>query len=93
MESVIELVRKERARQDELWGESNHKPIEWVAILTEEVGEVSKEALELHFQNGYADLKNKYAKRKILNYKEELVQVASVAIAMVECLERGEWND
>ena len=46
---ILAEIREERRRQDVKWGEQNHSPIEWCAILTEEVGEVSKEALELHF--------------------------------------------
>jgi NTP pyrophosphatase (non-canonical NTP hydrolase) len=46
---ILAEIREERRRQDAKWGEQNHSPIEWCAILTEEVGEVSKEALELHF--------------------------------------------
>ena len=83
METIFEQIRAERARQDAMWGQQNHKPIEWVAILAEEVGEVSKEALENHFKQYYPDYDSH------LNYRKELIQVAAVAVAMIESLDRN----
>jgi NTP pyrophosphatase (non-canonical NTP hydrolase) len=81
MEKILEEVQQERVKQDAKWGEQNHLPIEWCAILGEEVGEVNKEALENHFR--YND------KRNYANYRDELIQVAAVAVAMIECLDRN----
>jgi len=36
------LILAERRRQDEKWGEQNHDDLRWLAILTEEVGELAK---------------------------------------------------
>ena len=83
MESIFEEIKNERLAQDAKWGEQNHKPIEWVAILTEEIGEVSKEALEYHFKKYYRDVD------QLANYRKELIQVAAVAVAMIQCLERN----
>jgi len=83
LETIFEEIKKERQNQDIKWGEQNHKPVEWMAILTEEVGEVSKEALEAHFKKCYWDAEN------LKNYREELIQVAAVAVAMVESLDRN----
>lgn len=83
MDSIFEEIKRERLAQDAKWGEQNHKPIEWVAILTEEVGEVSKEALENHFKKYYRDVD------QLANYRKELIQVAAVAVAMIESLERN----
>lgn len=80
MEIIFNDIKDERERQDKKWGEQNHAPIEWCAILGEEVGEVNKAALEDHFSHGKMNLKN---------YREELIQVAAVAIAMIECLDRN----
>lgn len=85
METIFEQIRAERARQDAMWGQQNHKPIEWVAILAEEVGEVSKEALENHFTGTYY----KPNEKGLAKYREELVQVAAVAVAMIESLDRN----
>ncbi|MBS2100688.1 MazG-like family protein [Carboxylicivirga linearis] len=80
---IFNEIVEERKRQDEKWGEQNHKPVEWCAILGEEVGEVNKAALEAHFKMYYKD------NEKLANYREELIQVAAVAVAMIESLERN----
>ncbi|MDI7190880.1 MazG-like family protein [Leptospira santarosai] len=72
---------KERERQDQKWGEQNHSPIEWCAILGEEVGEVNRTVLETHFEY---DGKDDYTE-----YRTELIQVAAVAIAMIESYDRN----
>ncbi len=86
MQKILEEIAKERKRQDEKWGEQNHSPIEWIAILTEEVGEISKEALEFHF-------KHKKPKKSLANYRKELIQTAAVTVAMLESLDRNEGKD
>ncbi len=84
MSEIYNEIQAERKRQDEKWVEQNHTPIEWVGILTEEVGEVSKEAVDFHFGN------NPYIREQNLkNYREELIQVAAVAVQMIECLDRN----
>lgn len=84
MNSIINEVKKERQKQDAKWGEQNHRPIEWVGILTEEVGEVAKEAVDFHFGDN-PTLRLKCIK----NYRAELIQVAAVAVAMIESLDRN----
>ena len=39
-QAVLDVVA-ERDRQDAKWGEQNHNPPVWLAILTEEVGELA----------------------------------------------------
>ena len=72
-------INEERHRQDGLWGEQNHSPMEWLVILGEEYGEACKEAVEVFF-----DSDNSYD-----NYREELVHAAAVAVAAIECLDRS----
>lgn len=72
-------IELERARQDNLWGEQNHSPLVWLSILTEEFGEVGKALNE--WINGDPES----AKR----YRNELIQVAAVAAAAVESLDRN----
>ncbi len=44
---VISLIRHERNEQDARWGpQTNNTNGKWVAILTEEVGEVARSVLE-----------------------------------------------
>lgn len=80
---IFNEIIQERTRQDEKWGEQNHKPVEWCAILGEEVGEVNKAALEAHFKQYYKD------NEQLANYRAELIHVAAVAVCMIESLERN----
>ena len=46
-EKILLQIKEERVRQDEKWGADRHlSNFLWLAILTEEVGEVAKETLE-----------------------------------------------
>jgi len=83
---VLNDIRTERRRQDERWGVQNHDPLTYMTILTEEVGEAAKAAVELRFGDpaGGEDYRREY--------REELVQVAAVAVAMIECADRGLWR-
>lgn len=83
-ENAIHAVIQERLRQDQLWGEQNHDPFSYLAILVEEVGEVAKAALKLSLEK---DSTSAYE-----HLHEEAVQVAAVALAIVECLERKKWQ-
>lgn len=68
------LIRAERERQEAKWGEQNHDDLKWLAILTEEVGELAQAILE-----GNAS-----------GIKVERIQVAAVAVAWMECADRRE---
>lgn len=72
------LINEERERQDSRWGEQDHDPITWMSILTEEVGEAAHAANE-----------NKWNEQSLDDFKNEMVQVAAVAQAIIECLERA----
>ena len=82
---VVELILEERRRQVEQWGEhDNNHPYEWMSILGEEFGELCRAVNETCFQNpkepefGGND-----------NIISEAVQVATVAIAIIEaCLDQ-----
>jgi NTP pyrophosphatase (non-canonical NTP hydrolase) len=69
---VIKEVLEERRRQDGRWGEQNHSPLVWLAILSEEAGEAAKAVLE----------------RKWEDYRKEMIQVAAVAIAAAQAFDR-----
>jgi NTP pyrophosphatase (non-canonical NTP hydrolase) len=71
--ATIAKIETERARQEKLWGSDDQKdPADWVVILAEELGEVSNEVQKLSY----------------FKMRNELVQVAAVAIAAIEQLER-----
>jgi len=72
--NTYEQIQTERARQDQKWGLQEHRPEKWMVILMEEVGEAAKAVLE-----GSA-----------LDYKTEMIQVAAVVVAALECLDREE---
>lgn len=80
---VLQEVLEERAKQHLKWGQQDHAPAEWLMILGEEVGEANKAALETFF--GYEGASRLYSE-----YRKELIQVAAVAVAMVESLDRNE---
>lgn len=77
---VLEEVQEERQRQDEIWGLQNHGVCGWMLILSEEFGEAAKDANQIHFEK---------RKDRVSNYRSELVQVAAVAVAAIESLDRG----
>ena len=72
-EEVVDLLLKERSKQDDKWGEQNHDIYKWLAILGEEVGEANKSAID-----GDVD-----------GLVEELIQVGAVAVAMIESIYRN----
>jgi len=39
---VLEMIGRERERQNDMWGGQHHDPAVWLAILMEEVGEVAE---------------------------------------------------
>ena len=76
-DKILQEVAHERKKQDEKWGQQNHSPADFLMILGEEVGEANKAALEHRFANKPLD-----------EYRKELVQVAAVAVAMIEAYDR-----
>ena len=81
---VIQDVIAERFRQDTKWGVQNHAPETWLMVLGEEVGEANKAALEYRFPHGVP--------LTWTAYRDELIQVAAVAIAAIESLDRNEMR-
>lgn len=71
---VLRDIVAERRRQDEKWGPQDHDPHYWLAILAEELGEAAKATI--------ADTVNRE------QYRKELVQVAAVAVAAIENLDK-----
>jgi hypothetical protein len=83
---VLQEIVNERTRQDEKWGEQNHKPEKWIAILGEEFGELCQATVETIFDNPVPrgqDYKGGYD-----NIRKEAIHVAAVAVALIECLDR-----
>ena len=75
-------INGERRRQDEKWGEQNHPPAIWIAVITEEIGEAAEAVLQWEFSDeGDHD-------ERLIRFREELVRVAAVAIAALESIDR-----
>ena len=78
---AVEAVLCERLRQDHMWGQQDHDPITWTAILAEEFGEFAAAALGVRFGDG---------RGAGSGLRTEAVHVAAVALAIIECLDRRE---
>jgi len=90
MNKIIQQIIDERLRQDKKWGPQDHSTLMWSAILTEETGEVAKAALEscaAHKKLSGKELDT------LEDYRKELIQVAAVAVAAIESLDRNELKD
>lgn len=73
-------IDAERKRQDAKWGEQNHSPSVWLAVISEELGEASEAFLQWYFGG--------LSKEQFAHFREELVHVAAVSIAAIESLDR-----
>jgi NTP pyrophosphatase (non-canonical NTP hydrolase) len=75
---AVKLILEERAQQDAKWGDQAHHPdTTWLAILTEELGELSQVILHAKFSGHHGTWKNAI---------EEATQVAAVSMAWLEAL-------
>lgn len=81
---ILTEVHTERMRQKDLRGTQNHSPLLYWAIFMEEVGETTDATLAHETYGSGKDLDH---------LRTELIQVAAVAVAMVECIDRAEWPD
>lgn len=85
-------ILAERKRQDEKWGEQNHSPVEWLAILGEEVGEATQNIVNAHFSKQHYQSIH-YRIQQLKDCRIELIQVAAVVISMIESLDRNELQE
>lgn len=81
-----DALNDERAYQFQQWGDNEnvHTWPEWAAILGDEYGEVCKAIKYVHWQGERADAPGRHGLRG------ELVQLATVCMAMVEQIDEGE---
>lgn len=80
-ERAVADVLAERWRQDAKWGQQDHDPFTYLAVLTEEVGELAQAALH-----------TKFGGRAAAGLRTEALHTAAVALALLECLDRGLWK-
>jgi NTP pyrophosphatase (non-canonical NTP hydrolase) len=74
-------IDAERDRQEATFGSQLHPWPTWAAILAEEAGEVAEACLQAHWQEDGG----------LEHLREELVQVAAVAVQMLEKLDSGQY--
>lgn len=77
---AVASILEERERQELKWGEQNHDPFTYLTVLIEEVGEFAQAALHHRFGGPEA-----------FGVRNEAVQVAAVALAIIECIDRAKW--
>lgn len=86
---ITEQVHAEITRQDGLWGADRvHHPLQWLAILHEETGEVAKEIVNWEFAFDPNVSPQDYHKLpQMQNMRKELIQVAAVAMQFVNSID------
>ena len=75
------IVDIEMNKQVKKWGVQNHNPHVFNTILVEEVGEVAKAILKTEGEGNTMSWQD---------VQEELIQVAAVAMSMIESIERNQ---
>ena len=78
---LSEKIQEECDRQDQKWGVRNQHPLAWLAILMEEVGEVTQEVNDAHHEISRMNLEN---------YRTELVQCGAVIQQMIKNIQHYE---
>lgn len=85
MRAALHDVSEERFAQDGKWGTQRHTWPEWLCILGEEFGEASTEANKAYW--GWTEEERQ---ERIAKLRQELVQTAAVAVAIIEHIDSGE---
>ncbi len=78
-EDLLIEVTHERDQQDAKWGRRDHHPLKWLSIMSEEIDGAARGIIECTHESV-----DKWA-----NYRNELLQVAAVAIAAIENHDRN----
>jgi len=89
-EQIKNDINDERHRQNETWGYNDHHIFKWLAIITEELGEASAEALSIDFleRNNKDNFDENRLRVLRLRLRKELIQVAASTVATLEHLDR-----
>lgn len=87
--TILDEIMQECLRQDKKWGRQDHSPECWLAILGEEFGEVAREVTRQIPPIGFVDGVSIDEKPDMDNYRKELIQLAAVALRMVESYDRN----
>lgn len=101
MRDVIKEVVQERMRQLKKWGVQDRSMEMWMCILMEEVGEANREVVDYVCENrpkwdkeedSLIDF-NEVQKSRLGNFRKEMVQVAAVAVQVIEWFDRVHGGD
>lgn len=71
--AVWEMIANENHKQVEKWGIQDVTPFEWLAYLTEEVGELAKAISENHYRGGLT-----------VDVVKEAIQAATLVMKIAE---------
>lgn len=82
---IYRAIEDERMRQNAKWGPQDHDDPKWLAIVTEELGEVAKEVNELTPAAGPMSAPGKILE---INLRKELIQTAASCVAWLEAIDR-----
>jgi hypothetical protein len=80
--ALLDII-EERNRQDDTFGEQNHHPAYWFSILGKQMGQLGEKVVDRE----WAARDRKSHALDVMRW--EAVQVAAVALAMVEAIDRG----
>lgn len=81
---AVDDVIEERGRQEDQWGDQNHHPAYWLAILGKQVGQFGSTVLDREWES--PDHTGVSADMKM---RHEAVQVAAVALKIIEVIDKG----
>ncbi len=83
LESAIAHIMAERHRQKRKWGVRTYSDGTWLKVMSEELGEVAKEMLNVEFANSLVA-------PTLENRRKEAIHLAAVSAAYVQHLYFGE---
>ena len=84
--AVLAEVTNERLAQEEKWGQQDHDDSLWLVILGEEYGEACQASLKRFETTG--NTRSDYPMMSEYHLRLELIQIAAVAIAHIEAIDR-----
>ena len=79
---TLQAIEAESYSQDRKWGQQNHSPELWLAILVEEVGELAQAILANEFDPNDHNSHHE-------GMETEAIQIAAVAGQFIECIARN----
>jgi hypothetical protein len=97
---ILREVEHERDRQEEKWGQQDHPsvhPFAWYDLASEGDAKNACEAANKARQLSWADIAIEELSEAVFAEdddarREELVQLAAVAVAWIECIDRRKFN-